>query len=204
MRTQSFSYDPDAETEYSNQMTNSLECLYEFKESAEFIAFTDWDDVLLSPRLGFFGKTFHDISNRHPLAASFAVARLDASLPKPFSKTNKFNFETAVKDVVYGETLPDPKIVVRPERVAGIWIHKLILAERSYFYETKINKESAIILHIRNLTYNGDTGENKIRNVVGNLTEFLEGNIMEQNLESFFKRHNFEFVSFFNLKKIFS
>ena len=189
-------YDADSQTEYSNQMTNSHECLYEFKESADFIAFTDWDDVLLGPRLGSFYVGFNNVLELNPLAASFSVTRLYSHLPTAFSKTNKFSLERAVSETGYGKRLDDPKLVVKPERVAGVWIHKLILPEKDKFKEVTVDEKFGVILHIHNLTYGGDGQERK--EIIGNLTDFIGGKIMEENLESFFRRHNFEFVSLLN------
>lgn len=45
----SLAYDPNAETMWNNQVVNFQECLYEYRESAEFIAFPDWDDLLVAP-----------------------------------------------------------------------------------------------------------------------------------------------------------
>ena len=196
MGTQGFpSYDPDAETEYSTQLTNAHECLYEFKESAEFIAFTDWDDVLLGPMSGPFAPRFQDLLNKYPLAASFSITRLDAFLPTAFSKTNKFNLEKAVDTMVYGKTHPDAKVVVKPERAAGVWIHKLVFPEESKYNEVKINNKDIVILHTHNLTYSGDPRETVPRPIVGSVTELLNGKAMEQNLENFFRKHGFKFVS---------
>ncbi|KAK0400423.1 hypothetical protein QR680_015234 [Steinernema hermaphroditum] len=40
-------YDPNLQNEWGNMIPLFNSCLYEFKESAEFILFADWDDVLI-------------------------------------------------------------------------------------------------------------------------------------------------------------
>lgn len=42
------SYDPNAENEWYNQDATYNSCLYEFKDSAEFLLIADWDDVSLN------------------------------------------------------------------------------------------------------------------------------------------------------------
>lgn len=42
-------YDPNSENEWYNQDTTYNSCLYEFKESAQFILIADWDDVICFP-----------------------------------------------------------------------------------------------------------------------------------------------------------
>ncbi|KAE9554113.1 hypothetical protein FO519_002650 [Halicephalobus sp. NKZ332] len=195
MNGQSYSlpYDPDSETEYSHQMTNSHECLYEFKDSAEFIAFTDWDDVLISPKSGSFVSQLQRIANLNPFAASFSITRLHSHLPTPFTKRNKFSLERAVNEITYSGKAIDPKVVVRPERVAGVWIHWLMFPEKPEFNEVTANREHIVILHTHNLTYGGDKIDDKSRIAIGNATEFLDGKVLENNLSNFFGKYNFPF-----------
>ncbi|KAL3115580.1 hypothetical protein niasHT_014257 [Heterodera trifolii] len=42
-------FDANSETLWNNQLVNFHDCLYTFKESSAFIAFPDWDDLLLTP-----------------------------------------------------------------------------------------------------------------------------------------------------------
>jgi hypothetical protein len=42
-------YNPNSETSWQNQLVNFQDCLYEFRESAKFIGFPDWDDFLFTP-----------------------------------------------------------------------------------------------------------------------------------------------------------
>ncbi|KAE9546376.1 hypothetical protein FO519_010412, partial [Halicephalobus sp. NKZ332] len=174
-------------------MTNSHECLYEFKDSAEFIAFTDWDDVLISPKSGSFVSQLQRIAKLNPFTASFSITRLDSHLPTAFTKTNKFSLERAVNEAGYNRKVLDPKVVVKPERVAGVWIHKLLFPEKSKFDEVKVDDDSIVILHIHNLTYGGDNVERGKVKTIGNLTDFINGKIMEKNLRDFFKRQKFKF-----------
>src|SRR4051812_46917231 len=41
-------FDPNSETEHTNQLTLAHECFYEFREKTEFIALMDWDDLILT------------------------------------------------------------------------------------------------------------------------------------------------------------
>ncbi|KAE9546302.1 hypothetical protein FO519_010486, partial [Halicephalobus sp. NKZ332] len=177
------------------QMTNSHECLYEFKDSAEFIALTDWDEVLISPKSGSFVSQLQRIANLNPFAASFSITRLDSHLPTAFTKTNKFSLERAVNEMVYHTVLPNAKVIVRPERVAGVWIHWLMSPEKPEFNEVTADREHIVILHTHNLTYGGDMIEGDEKKAIGNLTELLDGKILENSLSNFFEKHNFKFNS---------
>uniref|UniRef100_A0AC35GAP6 Glycosyltransferase family 92 protein n=1 Tax=Panagrolaimus sp. PS1159 TaxID=55785 RepID=A0AC35GAP6_9BILA len=155
--TPNIPYDSDGQIEYANQLTNSHQCLYEFKESAEFIAFTDWDDILIGLRInsgfGKFADGFRQLSLKHQFAAAFAVPRFQTNMKKTFqSEINPFSIEKTFNQIQYSttENLP-PKMVVRPKFVAGVWIHQLKVAENWRFHSITVNSATAVLLHLNNL-----------------------------------------------------
>lgn len=44
-----------------NQMNNFNDCLYEFRESATFIGFPDWDEFLVTPTVKPLGEYFQKL-----------------------------------------------------------------------------------------------------------------------------------------------
>ena len=44
----SLNFNPNSETSWQNQLVNFQDCLYEYRESADFIAFPDWDDFMFT------------------------------------------------------------------------------------------------------------------------------------------------------------
>lgn len=105
-------YEPDSEVEFAHQITNSHECLYEFKESAEFIAFMDWDDVLLGSVENSFNTIFSEFSKLYPLAATFSIKAWDAFLDSPFKKTSPFNLEKVAETMTFVDKKLSNKLVV--------------------------------------------------------------------------------------------
>lgn len=67
--------DPNAETERGNHLAIYQECLYEYRESAEFIAFVDWDDFFVPLRHTSLAAAFRRQAHLHPKAAAFRVSR---------------------------------------------------------------------------------------------------------------------------------
>lgn len=67
--------DPNAETERGNHLAIYQECLYEFRESAEFIAFVDWDDFFVPLRQSTLIAAFRRQARLYPNAGAYRVSR---------------------------------------------------------------------------------------------------------------------------------
>uniref|UniRef100_A0AC34GSR0 Glycosyltransferase family 92 protein n=1 Tax=Panagrolaimus sp. ES5 TaxID=591445 RepID=A0AC34GSR0_9BILA len=185
-------YDPDSQTEYANQMTNSHLCLYEFKESVEFIAFTDWDDILIGPRNnGIYGKiidSFHQLSSLQPNVGAFSVQRI----PFIAQKQKNINEPFALKEFIYSSKLLDPKMVVRPTVVAGVWIHALKIAESPNFYGISINSTNlAVLLHFKISNKKKLLTTNDFKMMENN--EYFNSSLMETNMKNMFDKSGFSF-----------
>jgi hypothetical protein len=94
---QGLSYNPNAETTWNNQLVNFHDCLYEFRESAEFIAFPDWDDLLLAggadKNLGSsirpLGQLLEELALQEPTVASFMYYRTSGYYKKLGKSLNR-------------------------------------------------------------------------------------------------------------------
>ncbi|KAL3124894.1 hypothetical protein niasHT_001787 [Heterodera trifolii] len=76
-------FDANSETLWNNQLINFHDCLYTFKESSAFIAFPDWDDLLLTPSpSAFLSSTFSSTSFPSSVPSS------TSSSPSTFSSTS--------------------------------------------------------------------------------------------------------------------
>uniref|UniRef100_A0A914Y4A0 Glycosyltransferase family 92 protein n=1 Tax=Panagrolaimus superbus TaxID=310955 RepID=A0A914Y4A0_9BILA len=200
--TPNIPYDSDGQTEYANQMTNSHLCLYEFKESAEFIAFTDWDDILIGPRTNFglnFGKFvdgFRQLSLSHPFAAAFSIPRFSSFIKKAFRpKINSFSIKKTFNQLEYSKKSLDPKMVVRPSMVAGVWIHRLKVAETWRFHQLTVNSTTAVLLHLKNLILDIGIKDSHPTHPLfrNNGSYFVKPNLLQKNMEKMFRKYNFTF-----------
>uniref|UniRef100_A0A914PIN2 Glycosyltransferase family 92 protein n=1 Tax=Panagrolaimus davidi TaxID=227884 RepID=A0A914PIN2_9BILA len=192
-------YDSDAQTEFSNQLTNSHLCLYEFRESAEFIAFTDWDDVLFVRQI--FGKipltfaeSFRKISFLNPSVASFSVSRYPFINEKAFRpKSYPFSFEKLFNQLNYSLKTTPSKLVVRPQNVGGVWIHNLGYLESNKYQDINVDSKIAAIFHIKNLITDEGETETPIKKLIytENGSHLIVGKVLQKNMVKMFGKYNF-------------
>uniref|UniRef100_A0AC35GGG0 Glycosyltransferase family 92 protein n=1 Tax=Panagrolaimus sp. PS1159 TaxID=55785 RepID=A0AC35GGG0_9BILA len=194
-------YDSDAQTEFSNQLTNSNLCLFEFRESAEFIAFTDWDDVLFVRQnsgkiLPTFADTFRYISFLNPSVGGFSISRYPFVNEKAFRpKSYKFSMEKLFNQLHYSLKTTPPKLVVRPKDIGGIWIHALGNGESKTHQEIKVNSTIAALFHIKNLILDENESEISVNKLMytENGNHLIVGKVLQQNMIKMFKKQNFTF-----------
>uniref|UniRef100_A0A7E4VKG6 Glycosyltransferase family 92 protein n=1 Tax=Panagrellus redivivus TaxID=6233 RepID=A0A7E4VKG6_PANRE len=196
------SYDPNTETEYSNQMSSSHECFYHYKESAEFIAFTDWDDILVGYRSGSYIKTFYEAFSpfieTHPYAAAFTINRINAYQKPPMRQTDKtFSLGASFRRTHYVAAFLDEKMVIRPHLVAGCWIHEMKIAEDDKYHQIAVNGSVATLLHLHD-TIAGKGERPRMpadARIIGNASEFVDANALDANFRDMTHRHSFSFES---------
>lgn len=64
------------------QLVNFHECLYEFRESAEFIAFPDWDDLLMTPKFTPLPDILDKLKKEMPDTGVFIMKRYIGAVEK--------------------------------------------------------------------------------------------------------------------------
>lgn len=64
-------YDPNEEIDVVNQVLNFDNCLYEYKDSAEFMAFVDFDDLIQPQKYMNIYDELKYFAFMYPNAASF-------------------------------------------------------------------------------------------------------------------------------------
>lgn len=68
-------YNPNGETTWNNQIVNSHHCLYEFRESAEFILFNDWDELIVKVNSQPLPSIFRELVERNRDTAALNYVR---------------------------------------------------------------------------------------------------------------------------------
>ncbi|KAH7718557.1 Protein F59C6.8 [Aphelenchoides avenae] len=144
--------DPNSETEWGNQLAVFQECLYEFRESAEFIAFPDWDDLLVTLRHNSIVEAFRLSATMFPSAGAFVVKRTDTTF---LGNENAFDMESSLYQlrIPRSPTYMPGKMFVRPARVQSIWIHGPELMEPGYGH-AHVSSKHIIALHSRSRVAN--------------------------------------------------
>lgn len=64
-------YNPNAEVDWFLQVLNFDECLYEYRESADFVAFADLDDIMVPRHSTNLHTELMQLSQANPTLASF-------------------------------------------------------------------------------------------------------------------------------------
>uniref|UniRef100_A0A183CJX9 Glycosyltransferase family 92 protein n=1 Tax=Globodera pallida TaxID=36090 RepID=A0A183CJX9_GLOPA len=119
-------YNPNRETEWNNQIVDLHDCLYEHRDGAEFIAFLDWDDLLISPTFMPLPGVFRKFAAYNADSATFLVPR----------------YQSYLLDLVIG------KIVVRPKFAESVNYHNATKLSDG-FREIDFPPNDASILHLR-------------------------------------------------------
>ncbi|TMS37476.1 hypothetical protein L596_004399 [Steinernema carpocapsae] len=115
-------YDPNAESEWGNQLSVYNSCLFEFKESAEFMIFADWDDVFIPNNHPSYFEELRFAFHNHPTAAALVFPRINARVlvsddPRAFNISYTYNTLHPLRSLGAG------KYAAIPSLIKGSWVH---------------------------------------------------------------------------------
>ncbi|KAI1707101.1 glycosyltransferase family 92 domain-containing protein [Ditylenchus destructor] len=140
-------FDPNAELEHSGQALYAHECLYEFRESAKFVALLDWDELLITTKYSALWKAFDRAATKSPEASYFLVNSLESTFVKRKKNPSEFDLQKQVQDGVLTQYVHShEKLVVRPDRVVGFWIYHTLAAMPGFDYEFGQKKIHSVTL----------------------------------------------------------
>ncbi|CAK5080342.1 unnamed protein product [Meloidogyne enterolobii] len=144
-------WDPNAETEFNGQILLAHECFYEFRENTEFIGLIDWDDLLL-PSRNFVDlpSVFKEALIKYPNTAYFLVNKLEAKFEEKSQNPRLFNLRNLMeKGIMMSHIYNDEKMVVRPKKLRGFWMHHSHFLEKGFKPQQLLTNYS-ILLHLAN------------------------------------------------------
>uniref|UniRef100_A0A183C0W9 C-type lectin domain-containing protein n=1 Tax=Globodera pallida TaxID=36090 RepID=A0A183C0W9_GLOPA len=157
-------YDANSETLWSNQIADFLDCLYEFRESAKFISFPDWDDLLLSGtshrQFTPIAAILSNLSAMHPNSAVFVPKRFPGSLIslETMSSQNVSLHRLWTDGLRFSPTDPHPcnisKVILRPSMVSSVDLHYAHKLPYEKYEQIAVNSEELHFIEARN--YNGE------------------------------------------------
>ncbi|KAI1711630.1 glycosyltransferase family 92 domain-containing protein [Ditylenchus destructor] len=117
-------YNPNAQVEYSGQLVLAHDCFYEFRESAEFIALLDWDDLLITNSFARLGDAFQAALLQFPEAAYFRVNKLESTFMEQDHNSEQFSLGRLIHNGILTKYVYNSeKMVVRPSKLHGFWVH---------------------------------------------------------------------------------
>ncbi|KAI1726033.1 glycosyltransferase family 92 domain-containing protein [Ditylenchus destructor] len=122
--TKGMQYDPNMQTEFNSQILLAHECFYTFRESADFIALIDWDDLLVTAQFPSLGDAFHQAAIQSPNVAYFMVNKLESTFNERERDPRLFSIRQLIsQEIRTAHIYNDEKMVVRPTKLRGFWMH---------------------------------------------------------------------------------
>ncbi|CAB3397036.1 unnamed protein product [Caenorhabditis bovis] len=114
--------DPYNTIEFRNQAASQSDCLLQFKESAKFVTFLDFDDVLIPKLAPTYAKEFAAIigNNKHISYIHYHKENHDVMTVK---NAEKFSFERMLQSLTYEHVRETGKMVAIPTNLNYTWIH---------------------------------------------------------------------------------
>ncbi|CAB3398529.1 unnamed protein product [Caenorhabditis bovis] len=121
-KTEIVASDPNSEVEWRNQAGAQTDCLLQYKEAADFIAFFDIDDILIPRNSYNYYEEFTKVYSSAPSYASIFYQKRNVLVEKVanarnFSFRGLFSTMDVKSDVEFGKT------VVKTENYNSTWIH---------------------------------------------------------------------------------
>ncbi|ULT87880.1 hypothetical protein L3Y34_007214 [Caenorhabditis briggsae] len=114
-------FEPNLNTELRNQAGALTDCLLQYKEAAEYIAFFDLDDVLFPLNYPTYLEEFNAEYAQKPDATSLVYGRREHEFIKAETLA-EYDFHELVASLKTSYTRAG-KVVVKPDRHNTTWIH---------------------------------------------------------------------------------
>lgn len=115
-------YEPNENVEWRHQAGAQTDCLLQYKEAAEYIAFFDMDDILFPKNYPTYLEEFSAEWALQPDATSVFYGRREHEFLKAES-LSEFSFRDLVSSLRSSPTVKRGKVVVKPDRYNSTWIH---------------------------------------------------------------------------------
>ncbi|EFO85244.1 hypothetical protein CRE_24683 [Caenorhabditis remanei] len=115
-------FEPNGNIEWRNQAGAETDCLLQYKEAAEYIAFFDMDDILFPASYPTYLEEFNAEWALQPNATSLLYGRREHEFIKARSMF-EFSFVELVDSLRSSPTVKRGKVVVKPETYNHTWIH---------------------------------------------------------------------------------
>ncbi|CAD5221429.1 unnamed protein product [Bursaphelenchus okinawaensis] len=165
--------DPNAQTDSLNMMPSQTECMYEYRNAADFIIFGDIDDVIIPRKFNSLLKEAQYYQNRFPDAPSFEFMWATTRL-KLHEDPQRYNIRDVISSFHVTNIADYGKSIVLPKRLRQGLIH-FPLFDHDYagnYTHVKLTYQDAYAVHLRESLYEADWGELRPYNLYMNLTDY--------------------------------
>ncbi|KAF1757338.1 hypothetical protein GCK72_013793 [Caenorhabditis remanei] len=177
-------FEPNADAEWRNQAGAQTDCLLQYKEAAEYIAFFDMDDVLFLKDYSSYLEAFNAEWALQPNSSSIVYGRREHEFVKA-ETLSEFNFPDLLESLRSSDEMGTGKVVVRPDRYNSTWIHY----SKNEDLTTRHFVGNVTMIHVqRPLQKNGDNEMTKLWRMDFNLTAETYNSEDIQAIENDIKR----------------
>ncbi|KAH7714656.1 Protein F13G3.3 b [Aphelenchoides avenae] len=190
-------YIPVREMEWNNLAAAYTHCLIQHKDSAEFIMFSDADDMLFAKAGRTYLDEFRRLSARQPLAAGFLYQRFNADY-KSTLNPSRFSLSGILKSVRISNDVVAAKYVVRPSRVHSAWLHAPGIVDRPYSM-IRVPAMDNFVVHLRRWRevdrHTGSISRQNTSTYTRNITALLSRDaitVMNQRFNDFVHQYGLE------------
>ncbi|EGT32942.1 hypothetical protein CAEBREN_29607, partial [Caenorhabditis brenneri] len=121
-KTETPYFEPNENIEWRNQAGAQTDCLLQYKEAAEYIAFFDMDDILFPKNYPTYLEEFSAEWALQPSATSVFYGRREHEFIKA-ETLSEFSFRDLIASLRSSPTVKRGKVVVKPDRYNSTWIH---------------------------------------------------------------------------------
>ncbi|CAI2352025.1 unnamed protein product [Caenorhabditis sp. 36 PRJEB53466] len=137
-------FEPNANVEWRNQASAETDCLLQYKEAAEYIAFFDMDDILFPKNYPTYLEEFNAVLAANPGATYLFYGRREHEFIKA-ETLPEFSFTELVESLKSSRVVKRGKVVVRPEAYNSTWIHY----SKHVSFEKRVNVTSPTLVHVQ-------------------------------------------------------
>ncbi|CAI5438494.1 unnamed protein product [Caenorhabditis angaria] len=115
-------FNPNLNVEFRNQAAAQTDCLLKYKESSDYVAFIDLDDILI-PRLAnnYLGE-FNYFSSENPSSVYFHYSKQNTKT-KAYKRANFYTVENMLRSIKFQQKTETGKMIVKPANLNSTWIH---------------------------------------------------------------------------------
>ncbi|KAF1757353.1 hypothetical protein GCK72_013808 [Caenorhabditis remanei] len=149
-------FEPNLNTELRNQAGALTDCLLQYKEAADYVAFFDLDDILVPLNYPTYLEEFNAEWFKHKNSTSIAYGRREHEFVK-VEAFSEFSFQKLVSSLRSSDSVKAGKVVVKPEFHNSTWLHVSLHEDRS----TRYNVRTPRLIHVQRPIQK--TGNNEIK-----------------------------------------
>jgi len=188
-------YDPNAELEWSNIVSSYTGCLYDYRDSAQFILNVDVDDMVIPRHFGNLGHELISLSNQFPKASSFEFLWANTTT-KLTRDPNTYEINEIIRNKYIHQWIDHGKSAIIPKRITVGRIHWPLEPDiRKGYSHVRLTHNDTETVHFRELIFDNSTVPEPNTYFTNNTQHFL----LDLSLKYLLERNPSAKQAFFNL-----